>query len=102
MSNQQGLETNEFFPNSPPLLGRGSNKGKGGGGVELLKSTLTWILFHLSETWRVIVSCILSLIIYILYSLPLVPGFIVCILVAVLLSLFGQYEVNVSKRRKVD
>lgn len=88
---------------SAPLLGGGKTRTRAGhSGIALLKSTLTWILFHLTETWRVVVSCVLSLVIYVLYSLPFVPNFVVCIVVALLLCLFGQYEIVVKKREKKE
>jgi uncharacterized membrane protein YccC len=58
---------------------------------------LDWVRFHALEAWRVAISVVLSLLIYILFSW--LPNGIAFVVTAVLLCLFGQYDVNIKKRK---
>ena len=60
--------------------------------IQLLSHPIRWM----TETWRLIVSVVLSLIIYVLFSW--FPGPVAFLMTATMLCLFGQYEVQVAKK----
>lgn len=59
---------------------------------------LAWFGFPVGETWRLIVSCVLALVIYVLFSW--LPNFVALLLTAALLCAFGQFDVNIEKHKK--
>jgi len=56
-----------------------------------------WSVHHFQQVWRMIVSIVLALVIYTLYSW--LPNFVAMCLSALLLCAFGQYDVNIVKRK---
>lgn len=56
-----------------------------------------WTVHHFQQVWRMIVSIVLSLVIYTLFSW--LPNIFAMFLAAFLLCAFGQYDVNIVQRR---
>lgn len=62
------------------------------------RRVLFFVLFQMQQGWRFVISCVLALVIYTLFSW--LPNFIAMLLTAVLLCAFGQYDVKVSNRKQ--
>lgn len=83
----------DFFPHPNPVVGTRT---------ELPWKYITlqvarWTVHHFQQVWRMIVSIVLSLVIYTLFSW--LPNIFAMFLTAFLLCAFGQYDVNIVHRK---